>query len=75
MTRVRKNLTLPAALDAELRDLARRRGATQSGLIVHLDRLGLAGEDQSGGPLLRYLGSLEGPADRSETVDQTVYER
>jgi hypothetical protein len=70
---VRKNITLPAALNARLRTIAKRRGASQSGLIVHLVALGLATESGEGDPLLRYLGSIEGPADLSSTVDKTVY--
>ena len=70
---VRKNITVPAAMDARLRKLAKRRGASQSGLIVHLVALGLAAELGEGDPLLRYLGSIEGPADLSATVDKTVY--
>ena len=70
---VRKNITVPAALDARLRKLAKRRGASQSGLIVHLVAVGLATESGSGDPLLRYLGSIEGPSDLSATVDTTVY--
>jgi CopG-like RHH_1 or ribbon-helix-helix domain, RHH_5 len=70
---VRKNITLPAGLDARLRKLAKARGASQSGLIVHLVALGLATESGEGDPLLRYLGSIEGPADLSSTVDKTVY--
>ncbi len=72
-THVRKNVTLPASLDRELRALARQRGATQSGLIAHLVRLGLASESSGGDPLLRYVGSIDGPADLSATVDDTVY--
>ena len=75
ITHTRKNITLPVALDAELRDLAKRRGASQSGLITHLLRLGLANEASGSDPLLRYLGSLEGPPDLSETVDASVYGR
>ncbi len=71
--RVRKNITLPARLDACLRKLAKARGASQSGLIVHLVALGLATESGEGDPLLKYLGSIEGPADLSATVDKTVY--
>jgi hypothetical protein len=63
----------PSALDDEVRKLARARGTTQSGLIAHLVRLGLAVEDPDADPLLRYVGSLDGPADLSETVDSTVY--
>ena len=70
---VRKNITLPAALDARLRQLAKRRGASQSGLIVHLVAVGLATESGDGDPLLKYLGSIEGPADLSASVDRTVY--
>jgi len=70
---VRKNITMPAALDTRLRKLAKRRGASQSGLIVHLVAVGLATESGNGDPLLRYLGSIEGPSDLSATVDTTVY--
>ncbi len=70
---VRKNITLPAALDRRLRNLAKSRGASQSGLIVHLVAVGLATESGDGDPLLRYLGAIEGPADLSATVDKTVY--
>ncbi len=70
---VRKNITLPAPLDARLRELATARGASQSGLIVHLVTLGLATQSAEGDPLLRYLGCIEGPADLSATVDRTVY--
>jgi hypothetical protein len=70
---VRKNITLPATMDARLRRLAKARGASQSGLIVHLVALGLATESGEGDPLLRYIGSIEGPADLSATVDKTVY--
>ena len=75
VTHIRKNVTLPKTLDAELRKLAKQRGATQSGLIAHLVRIGLASEAAGGDPLLRYLGSLDGPADLSTTVDATVYAR
>jgi Ribbon-helix-helix protein, copG family len=70
---VRKNITLPSAMDARLRELARVRGTSQSGLIVHLVTLGLAAQAGEGDPLLRYLGVIEGPADLSATVDNTVY--
>ncbi len=70
---VRKNITLPTEMDARLRKLAKTRGASQSGLIVHLVAVGLASELADGDPLLRYLGSIEGPADLSATVDKTVY--
>jgi hypothetical protein len=70
---IRKNVTLPAAMDARLRLLAKARGSSQSGLIVHLIALGLAAEGGSTDPLLRYLGSIEGPLDLSATVDKTVY--
>ena len=74
-THIRKNISLPVELDAEVRELARRRGTSQSGLISHLVRLGLASADVQGDPLLSYLGSLEGPVDLSESVDATVYGR
>ena len=70
---VRKNITVPATMDARLRELAKARGASQSGLIVHLVAVGLAAELGHGDPLLRYLGAIEGPADLSATVDKTVY--
>ena len=72
-THIRKNIVIPEELDAELRRRAQERGTTQSGLIVHLVRVGLAAEAGDGDPLMRYLGSLEGPADLSSTVDETVY--
>ena len=72
-THVRKNVMFPSGLDAEVRRVAKERGTSQSGLIAHLVRLGLAVEDSDQDPLLRYLGSLDGPADLSETVDSTVY--
>lgn len=71
-THIRKNVTLPTTLDTELRALARARGTSQSGLIAHLVRLGLASEGSGGDPLLRYIGGVDGPADLSETVDVTV---
>jgi hypothetical protein len=74
-THVRKNIVLPVDLDGEIRRRAAARGSTQSGLIVHLVRVGLAAEDGDGDPLLRYLGSIEGPADLASTVDETVYGR
>jgi hypothetical protein len=70
---VRKNITVPVAMDARLRKLAKTRGASQSGLIVHLVALGLATELGDGDPLLRYLGAIEGPGDLSATIDKTVY--
>ncbi|MFN2569698.1 MAG: hypothetical protein ABR564_08890 [Candidatus Dormibacteria bacterium] len=72
-TLIRKNIVIPERLDAELRKLATERGATQSGLIAHLVCLGMAAESAGGDPLLRYLGVIEGPADLSATVDETVY--
>jgi len=70
---VRKNITLPSEMDARLRELAKKRGGSQSGLIVHLVTLGLATQSGEGDPLLRYLGAIQGPADLSATVDPTVY--
>jgi hypothetical protein len=63
--RVRKTITLSTGMDARLRKLAKVRGASQSGLIVHLIALGLATELGGGDPLLKYLGAIEGPADLS----------
>ena len=40
-THVRKNITLPRSLDERIRKTARKRGTTQSGLIVHLVETGL----------------------------------
>src|SRR5437879_1529687 len=70
---IRKNITPAAAMDARLRELAKTRGASQSGLIVHLVTLGLATQSGEGEPLMLYLGCIEGPADLSATVDRTVY--
>ena len=74
-THIRKNITLPRSLDERVRVVAHRRGTSQSQLIAHLVETGLAAELGEGDPLLAYLGLIEGPADLSETVDQTVYAR
>jgi len=65
---------LPAELDREVERLAAERGSSKSGLITRLIRLGIAAQSGEGDPLLRYLGSLDGPPDLSETVDETVYQ-
>ena len=73
-THVRKNITLPRSLDERIRKTARKRGTTQSGLIVHLVEAGLASEDRQIDRLLQFAGVIKGgPADLSETVDETVY--
>jgi catechol-2,3-dioxygenase len=72
-THIRKNITLPADLDQRLRRLADERGTSQSGLIAQLVSEALAIEDADGDPLLRYIGSIAGPADMSATVDEVVY--
>ena len=74
-THVRKNITLPRALDEKLRTTARKRGTTQSGLIVRLVEAGLAAETSQIDRLRGFLGVIDGPADLSETIDQTVYGR
>ncbi len=72
-TYVRKNITLPSSLDERLRKAARKRGTTQSGLIVHLVETGLAAEASQVDRLLSFVGVIQGPPDLSETVDKTVY--
>ena len=72
---VRKNIVLPSALDDRLRAVAKERGSSQSGLIVHLVEVGLAAESGEHDALVGYLGLLDGPADLSETIDKTVYGR
>ena len=74
-THIRKNITIPLALEARLRAAARERGTSQSRLIAHLVETGLASEAGRGDPLLAYLGVIDGPADLSETIDKTVYKR
>jgi hypothetical protein len=75
-THVRKNISLPRSLDQRLRTVARRRGTSQSGLIVHLVEKGLAAEEGQVDRLLRFAGILKGgPPDLSETIDETVYGR
>jgi hypothetical protein len=74
-THVRKNITLPRALDEKLRTAARKRGTTQSGLIVRLVEAGLASEASQIDRLRGFLGVIDGPADLSETIDETVYGR
>jgi hypothetical protein len=72
-THIRQNISMPAGLSQRLRELAHERGSTLSGLIVHLVTTGLAVEEGGDDPLLRYVGSISGPADLSATVDETVY--
>ncbi len=72
-THVRKNITLPRSLDDRLRKVARKRGTTQSGLIVHLVETGLAAEASQVDRLLSFVGVIQGPPDLSETIDETVY--
>jgi len=72
-THVRKNITLPRSLDDRLRKAARKRGTTQSGLIVHLVETGLAAEANQVDRLLSFVGVIQGPPDLSETIDETVY--
>jgi CopG-like RHH_1 or ribbon-helix-helix domain, RHH_5 len=73
-THVRKNITLPRSLDERIRKTARKRGTTQSGLIVYLVEAGLASEDSQIDRLLQFAGVIKGgPADLSETIDETVY--
>jgi hypothetical protein len=74
-TYVRKNITLPRALDEKLRTAARKRGTSQSGLIVRLVEAGLAAEASQIDRLRGFLGVVDGPADLSETIDETVYGR
>jgi CopG-like RHH_1 or ribbon-helix-helix domain, RHH_5 len=72
-THVRKNITLPRSLDERLRKTARKRGTTQSGLIVHLVETGLAAEAGQVDRLLSFVGVIQGPPDLSGTIDETVY--
>jgi hypothetical protein len=72
-THVRKNITLPRSLDERLRKAARKRGTTQSGLIVHLVETGLAAEASQIDRLMAFAGAVQGPPDLSETIDKTVY--
>ena len=74
VTHVRKNITLPRALDERLKEAADRRGTSQSRLIAHLVETGLARES-GGDALVAYIGILDGPPDLSETIDATVYAR
>jgi hypothetical protein len=72
-THVRKNITLPRSLDDRLRKAARKRGTTQSGLIVHLVETGLAAEAGQIDRLRSFIGVIQGPPDLSETIDKTLY--
>ncbi len=72
-THVRKNITLPRSLDERIRKAARKRGTTQSGLIVHLVEAGLAAEASQVDRLMAFSGVIQGPPDLSETIDETVY--
>jgi hypothetical protein len=72
-THVRKNITLPRSLDERIRKAARKRGTTQSGLIVQLVETGLAAEASQIDRLMAFAGVIQGPPDLSETIDETVY--
>jgi len=72
-THVRKNITLPRSLDERIRRAARKRGTSQSGLIVQLVEKGLAAEAGQVDRVLAFAGVLRGPRDLSETIDETVY--
>ena len=74
-THVRKNITLPRSLDERIRKTARKRGTTQSGLIVQLEETGLAAEASQIDRMLAFVGAIQGPPDLSETIDETVYRR
>lgn len=74
-THVRKNITLPRSLDERIREMARKRGTTQSGLIVQLVEKGLAAEASQVDRVLAFAGVIQGPPDLSETIDETVYRR
>ena len=74
-THVRKNITLPRSLDERIRKTARKRGTTQSGLIVQLVETGLAAEAGQIDRMLAFVGTIQGPPDLSETIDETVYRR
>lgn len=74
-TYVRKNITLPRALDERIRKTARRRGTSQSGLIVQLVEAGLAAEVSQVDRVLAFAGVIHGPSDLSDTIDETVYGR
>ena len=74
-THVRKNITLPRSLDERIRKTARKRGTTQSGLIVQLVETGLAAEASQIDRMLAFVGTIQGPPDLSETIDKTVYRR
>ena len=53
-THIRKQVMLPAPLDRQVRQLAKERGSSQSGLIAHLLAVGIAVENADGDPLMRY---------------------
>jgi hypothetical protein len=74
-THVRKNITLPRSLDQRIRRTARKRGTSQSGLIVELVEAGLAAEASQVDRVLAFAGVIHGPTDLSETIDETVYGR
>lgn len=74
-THVRKNISLPRSLDERIRKAARKRGTTQSGLIVQLVETGLAAEVSQIDRILAFAGVIQGPPDLSETIDETVYGR
>ncbi len=65
----------PSDSRQQVRAVARKRGTSQSSLIAHLVEMGLAAEEKQIDRLLAFAGVIDGPADLSETIDETVYGR
>ena len=70
---VRKQILVPAAMEKKIRRLARKRGISQSALIVEAVEASLDASGQLD-HLLRFVGVIKGaPRNLSESVDDSVY--
>ncbi|TMF31232.1 MAG: ribbon-helix-helix protein, CopG family [Chloroflexi bacterium] len=66
---VRKQILVPAALDKKIRRLARKRGISQSALVVEAVEALLDGSDHAD-HILPFIGVIKGaPPTLSESVD------
>ena len=70
---VRKQILVLAAMEKKIRRLARKRGISQSALIVEAVEASLDASGQLD-HLLRFVGVIKGaPRNLSESVDDSVY--
>jgi hypothetical protein len=70
---IRKQIVVPADVDARIRRMARQKGVSQSAVIVEAVR-GLPELDQDPERILSFAGITDGPREAlSEQVDAILY--